>query len=347
MEPALKQRLVGAAVLIALAVIFLPMLIQGPAPESGVADVPLDAPRPPQGEFETRDLPLVAPEGATPADGALGMASTPTPANNPDAADLASAATAAPAPVATIASAPLASAGPVTSAPLRDTAATTTQPLPADAPEKPAEAFIPPTAGGDYAVNFGSFSTTAAADKVIASLRNSQLPGYVDTATVDGKTVQRVRIGPYATRAQAESARLRAAQVRSDVTAKVVVLDNAPAAAKPAPAKPVATTAKPATATATPPKPAAATPAQQTTPAASGTGFAVQLAAFSKAADANALRDKLRAAGFSAFTEAVTTDKGTLTRVRVGPVLNRAEADQLKAQVKSKIGLDGVVRPHP
>ena len=76
-------------------------------------------------------------------------------------------------------------------------------------------------------------------------------------------------------------------------------------------------------------------------------GYAVQLAAYSKAADANALRDKLRAAGFSAFTEVVNTDKGSLTRVRVGPVLNRAEADQLKAQVKSKVGLDGIVRPHP
>ena len=73
----------------------------------------------------------------------------------------------------------------------------------------------------------------------------------------------------------------------------------------------------------------------------------VQLAAFTKAADANALRDRLRAAGFSAFTEVVNTDKGSLTRVRVGPVLNRAEADQLKAQVKSKVGLDGIVRPHP
>ena len=36
METALKQRLVGAMVLVALAVIFLPMLIKGPAPESGV-----------------------------------------------------------------------------------------------------------------------------------------------------------------------------------------------------------------------------------------------------------------------------------------------------------------------
>ena len=344
MEPALKQRLVGAAVLIALAVIFLPMLIQGPAPESGVADVPLDAPRAPQGDFETRDLPLVAPEGAS-ADGALGMDATPAPAaDNPDAADLATTASAAPAPTASVASAPLASA-PITSAPLKDTSLTTTQTLPTQ-PEAPAAAFPAPTAGGNYAVNFGSFSTVAAADKQVASLRNSQLPGYREAATVDGKTVQRVRIGPYGTRAQAESARLRAAHVRDDVGAKVVALDAEAAAPT---AKPVAT-AKPA---AKPPvAPAVAAPTRtavttQTTPAASGTGFAVQLAAFSKSADATALRDRLRAAGFSAFTEAVNTDKGTLTRVRVGPVLNRGEADQLKAQVKSKVGLDGVVRPHP
>ena len=73
----------------------------------------------------------------------------------------------------------------------------------------------------------------------------------------------------------------------------------------------------------------------------------MQLAAFSKAADANALRDRLRAAGFSAFVETVNTDKGALARVRVGPVANRADADQLKAQVKAKTGMDGIVRPHP
>ena len=66
MDPALKQRLVGAAVLVALAVIFLPMLVQGPAPDSGVADVPLDVPDAPAGGFETRELPLLGPSGATP-----------------------------------------------------------------------------------------------------------------------------------------------------------------------------------------------------------------------------------------------------------------------------------------
>ena len=73
----------------------------------------------------------------------------------------------------------------------------------------------------------------------------------------------------------------------------------------------------------------------------------VQLAAFAKLADAEALRDRARAAGLSAFTESVKTDKGTLTRVRIGPVADRAEADQLKAQVQSRLGIAGIVRPHP
>ena len=60
MDTALKQRLIGAVVLVALAVIFLPMLIKGPAPDSGVSDVPLAVPAAPAGGFETRELPLVA-----------------------------------------------------------------------------------------------------------------------------------------------------------------------------------------------------------------------------------------------------------------------------------------------
>ncbi|RBF81489.1 sporulation protein, partial [Xanthomonas oryzae pv. oryzae] len=90
MDTALKQRLIGAIVLVALAVIFLPMLVKGPAPSSGVADVPLQAPAAPaKGEFETHELPLVTP-GNAPAGGALGMAGAPASVqNNPDAADLA------------------------------------------------------------------------------------------------------------------------------------------------------------------------------------------------------------------------------------------------------------------
>src|SRR5690606_11126884 len=97
------------------------------------------------------------------------------------------------------------------------------------------------------------------------------------------------------------------------------------------------------------PAPAAAPPAAAppaAAPAAS-VGFVVQLGAFSRAADATALRDRLRAQGIVAFTDTVQTDKGRLTRVKAGPVAGRPEADQLKAKVKSAVGIDGLVRQHP
>ncbi|GAB3088743.1 SPOR domain-containing protein [Lysobacter terrae] len=331
MEPALKQRVVGAVVLVALAVIFLPMLIKGPAPESGVSDVPLKLPDAPQadGSMQTRELPLVAP-AAAPASGVVGMdASQPEPAAGVQAGMM------------------------------------------------PAS-----TAGGDYAVSFGRYATAADADKVVAVLRNSQLPGYQEAATDKGRTLYSVRIGPFATQADAESARLRAAHVRDDVGAKVIVLNadaaqpaspassaeptpstqpessaSQPVAAaspppakpeplaqtKPAPARPAEPAPKPAAPKEPAPKPAAPKPA-----AATGTGFAVQLGAFASAAEANKLRDRARAAGLRAFVESVRTDKGVLSRVRVGPVLTRAEADQLRAQVAAKLGIgDAIVKPHP
>lgn len=333
MDTALKQRLIGAVVLVALAVIFLPMLVKGPAPDSGVSDVPLEVPAAPDGEYETRELPLVTP-GNAPANGAVGLDG--------------------------------------------QVAAPAAEPAPAEGALQP-----PATAGGDFAVSFGAYATQADADAVLVRVKQAKLPGFVEPATINGKQAFRVRVGPYAERAQAEAARLDAIKVRADVNAQVVTLDAvptpAPAApvpapsvasaapatsavttqalppepakpvAKPVPAetKPVATETKPAPAPVTKPAAPAPKPAEPAKPAASGVGYAVQLGAFSNAADANKLRDRVRAAGFSAFVEQVRTDKGALSRVRVGPVADRAEADRLKAQVAAKVGIDGMVRPHP
>ena len=192
-----------------------------------------------------------------------------------------------------------------------------------------------------------------------------------------GRDAQRVRIGPFTDHAMAEAARLRAAQVNDGVGAKVVVLDagmpevapaaaaiaapaaavakpGSPAAAAPPAPAPVAAAKPPAPALASKPAAASPPPAAPATPApvakpvdTSKTGFAVQVGAFAAAADATALRDKLRSAGFNAFTESVRTDKGTLTRVRVGPAMTRAEAEQLKSSVQAKLGIAGIVRPHP
>lgn len=345
MDTGLKQRLIGAAVLVALAVIFLPMLVKGPAPDSGVSDVSIKMPDGPEGELETRELPLVMP-GEVPKGGAVGMDTTPV--------DRPSAATAPPSTTPGIADP--ATTGP--DQPVSSDPVTTAPPLPAT------------VAGGDYAVHFGAYASQKGADTVVALAKAAQLPAYSEAATVNGKPAFRVRIGPYATRAEAESVRLKALEVRSDVPVKVVTLDAEPApivapqpvaaveAPKPVAAKPpepkpeVKPQPKPVAAKppepkpALPPKPPAPKPVAAP-PAAAKVGFAVQLGAFSDAAEAGAMRERLRTAGFTAFTEAVNTDKGKLTRVRVGPVLDRAAADQLKSQIKAKTGIDGIVRPYP
>lgn len=336
MDTALRNRIIGAIVLVALAVIFLPMLIKGPARDSGVSDVSTDVPNAPQGQFETRELPLVTP-GQPGANGATGM----------------------PGPVAT--------GQPATEA---LTPADAPAPTPTNAQGLPLV-----TAGGDYAVSFGAYASQADADIVIDRLRQSGLDAFRQEASIGGKPAWRVRVGPYANQSQAEIARIAALKVRSDVKAEVISLDASPAA--PAPTAPVATAPNPDAAqlaseappvatpvpakpeapkptpkpqvtkpVAEPKPPVAATPAVPK-PAATGVGFALQVGAFGKEADANALRDKLRGNGFSSFVEPVSTDSGKLFRVRVGPVSSRAEADQLKAQVAARNGLTGIVRPHP
>lgn len=328
MESGLKQRLVGAAVLVALAVIFLPMLVKGPAPDSGVSDVPLKVPDAPQADMQTRDLPLVVPDEA-PAAGVAGM-----PARADDSGTLPTVDTA--------------QAGASQPAPQDQDAVVETAPLPPPATEP--ETMLPATvASGDYAVNFGAYASSASADAVVSRLRGARLPARREAASVDGKTLWRVRIGPYASRADAEIARIEAVKVGRKSGARVVELDAAaeasmaaatPAATSPAAAKPAS--AKPAAA-----KPVEASPPSTRPTAAAGVGYAVQVGAFGEAANATKLRDRLRSLGISAFTETARTDKGSLTSVMAGPVVSRTDADQLKAQVKARTGIDGIVRAHP
>ena len=333
MEPALKQRLIGAAVLVALAVIFLPMLVKGPAPESGVSDVPLELPDAPAGEYETRELPLVTP-GDAPDSGVVGMD-----ARSPDAAAASRHRSTTPTPP-TGQHRDRRSATTAVSSPRRSPAA------PASGTTAPAAAMLPAaTAGGDFAVNFGASrpwprptgSSPRCAPRSCPATANRR-PSTASRAARAHRALRDPRRGrgraparrACARRRRREGGDARCRQREHQARGRRTGCEAGRHAVATKPAEPASLSHRA-------PKPVAA----------SGTGFAVQLAAFSKAADATALRDRLRSAGFSAFTEAVSTDKGTLTRVRVGPVLNRAEADQLKAQVKSKLGIDGIVRPHP
>lgn len=139
------------------------------------------------------------------------------------------------------------------------------------------------------------------------------------------------------------------------VAAEKPAAEKAPAAPdKPAPA---AAAAKPASPPAPATPPAAATPPRPPAPAATpeprrpsadeearlraliegkasparGDSYVLQIGAFSDAGKAAKLVDDLRARGFSAYTERA----GNVTRVRVGPVAGRAEADATAARLKS------------
>jgi DedD protein len=70
--------------------------------------------------------------------------------------------------------------------------------------------------------------------------------------------------------------------------------------------------------------------------------FAVQVFAFSDDKGANSLVNKLKAKGFPAYSEPVTTSRGTLWRVRVGPFPSRDGAADAREKLKGE-GYNGIV----
>jgi DedD protein len=124
-------------------------------------------------------------------------------------------------------------------------------------------------------------------------------------------------------------------------------------AVKPAPAPKPAVVARPAPSAAPAPipaaKPAAPTPAP-VAPAASPVvqqAWVVQLGVFGNLKTAIDLRERLRKAGHSAFTEEVTTPQGKALRVRVGPELDRAKALAVRDLLARETGQDGIVVAYP
>lgn len=348
MDVKVKQRLIGALVLGALAVIFVPMIVIGPEPEGAAdaVDVPISVPAAPEGEFVTREIPLGPVASPTTETGI-----TPAPVGDPNAlatvdatagvaprVDVLNDGLAVPVDAATgqpvsaspaVATAP--TPAPSTPAPTPAApAATTAAPAPVaeaptpSAPPAPVAAPLVPAAvaAGDYSVTAGSFGNRANADALVARLKSSGLPAYTEAVAVNGQPATRVKVGPFADRAGAEAARVRTAAISGSAA---VATGDAPVAAATAPR-----TSAPAT---------AALPARS--------GFAVQLGAFASQAEADALVARAQAAGFTAFEQRVPTDNGVLWRVRLGPAAERGAAEQMKTDAAGKLGVSGIVVPHP
>ncbi|HSO84262.1 SPOR domain-containing protein [Thiocapsa sp.] len=198
MQEGAKKRLVGAIVIVSLAVIFVPMLFE----EEAVTDLPaLPAVIPEQPVVDER---FRSESFLTPADSGVG--------GLPEEEWIDPATLALPAaeeiepvyeggfdePAGDSASAP-----PV-AAPSTAPAATTR------VPEAP-----PPMARDDgmpsYVTQVASLGTSASAQELAAKLQNEGYSAFVESAEVGGRTYYRVRVGPEADRSSAEktAAKLR------------------------------------------------------------------------------------------------------------------------------------------
>ena len=137
--------------------------------------------------------------------------------------------------------------------------------------------------------------------------------------------------------AEAEQKVLGAPSKPDAVAAPAARSQSAPVSA-PAPASSAPASDAPASDTAT----TATTPTAPNAQGDAAAGFSVQLAAFADDKGANALANKLKKAGYAAYTEPLATSKGTLWRVRVGPYPSREAAAAGRDKLKGE-GYAGIV----
>ena len=71
--------------------------------------------------------------------------------------------------------------------------------------------------------------------------------------------------------------------------------------------------------------------------------YVIQLGSFSHAANVKALRAKLKAKGFKTFTKPIKTPNSTLTKVFVGPSLDKGELTKKLPELKAVTKLNGKV----
>ena len=82
-------------------------------------------------------------------------------------------------------------------------------------------------------------------------------------------------------------------------------------------------------------------------PAPAGAGWIVQLGSFVKPENALALHERLQSRGYPAFVEPGSSQRGAVSRVLVGPMPDRAQADASAAKLQREMALKGIVMPYP
>ncbi len=331
MDKALKQRLVGASVLIALAVIILPMLLGG-RPESGQQQMErIELPARPDGvAFETRRFPL-ADEGTTPQQQTDSAQQTEQPEvaevnqQDPESTNSELAQQSAEQAEQSLSTAGADGAVAATDPPVRDpvqeglpaiTSVEVPDSVKVDLPVAvEAASDSPPlqSSAGRFAVQVASLGSEANARKLQAELESKGFQVISDKIESDVGSLNRVRVGPFNSEAEATAA-ARNIQIQVDgVNPRMVDID--PSA-----------------------------PTQDINPSDPLVRWVVQLGSFAENLNAENLVKQVRAQGLSAYSEKVTSSSGTsINRVRVGPFLQREDATSAQQSLKSSLSINGVV----
>lgn len=194
MDIALKQRLVGASVLIALAVVVLPMLLggrpDGDAKESQKIELP---PQPSQLDFETRKYPIGAPAPKPQADRSEVVEKPlPTPATPSVASD--------------------------------ESAAEPTIEITEESPVEVLPLETQPEDKGRYIVQVASFGAVENAKRLSEALRSYGYAVKTDTVKSDVGTLHRVRVGPYGSESEANGVVSRLQTQVGDIKPRVMDL---------------------------------------------------------------------------------------------------------------------------
>ncbi|MCF7985880.1 MAG: SPOR domain-containing protein [Thiohalocapsa sp.] len=213
MDEGAKRRLVGAAVLVALAVIFVPMLVDDGGREADPQGDPIYVPESPdfdsayEGPSATGDdmsnTQLPAPELPTYADDTTPEAfpewSDELPVPEPPQMPSDDVSVARPAPESAAESATAAA----TQAPARQAAS---RAAPEPTPEQPkAKGPKPVPAGASaWVVQVASLGSAESAEQLQDDLRVKGYPAFVEQAVVNGRRYYRVRVGPEVDRSLAD-----------------------------------------------------------------------------------------------------------------------------------------------
>lgn len=200
MDEGAKRRLVGAAVLVALAVIFVPMLLDDKdadglgepivIPNEPAFDAASDEPGAPSDSDLTPLLPTPeSPSGVV----ANGLDSLDGPAPLPT-----------PAPPQQETTRPPVAPGPRPKA--RSDPKPTAEPAPAQVRAAPTGPKPIPTGAAAWVVQVASLGSSGAAGKLRDELRAKGYSAFVEQANVNGRLYYRVRVGPETDRGTADSA---------------------------------------------------------------------------------------------------------------------------------------------